>query len=161
MANKSETISATADRELVTSRLLNAPRELVFKVWTDPNHVGLWWGPNGFTNTIHKMDVRPGGEWNFIMHGPDGTDYPNKIVFKKVEKPSLLEFTHGTGIENDPQEFYTVVTFTEEGDKTRVIMTAILPSKEEKDRVVKEIGAIEGGKQTFDRLEQYLLNMNV
>lgn len=77
----------TADREIVISRLIHAPRELVFKVWTDPKHVAHWWGPNGFTNTIHEMDVRPGGVWRFIMHGPDGVDYPNKIVYKEVVKP--------------------------------------------------------------------------
>ena len=72
---------SSARREIITTRVLDAPRELVWKAWTDPKHVAEWWGPNGFTNTIHEMDVRPDGVWRFIMHGPDGVDYKNEIVF--------------------------------------------------------------------------------
>jgi uncharacterized protein YndB with AHSA1/START domain len=64
--------TSSVDREIITSRVYDAPRELVFKAWTDPKHIARWWGPNGFTTTIHEMDVRPGGAWRFIMHGPDG-----------------------------------------------------------------------------------------
>src|SRR6266852_4602923 len=78
------------DREIVITRLLDAPRELAFQAWTEPQHVAHWWGPNGFTNTIHEMDVRPGGVWRFIMHGPDGTDYKNEIVYVEVVKPERL-----------------------------------------------------------------------
>ena len=74
----------TAQRELVITRIFDAPRELVWRAWTDPKHVAQWWGPNGFTNTIHEMDVRPGGVWRFVMHGPDGVDYANKIVFGEI-----------------------------------------------------------------------------
>ena len=77
-----------APDEIVTTRLLNAPRALVFEAWTDPHHVAQWWGPNGFTNTIHEMDVTPGGVWRFVMHGPDGVDYPNRIVYIEVVNPS-------------------------------------------------------------------------
>ena len=76
--------NSTADRELLLTRLLNAPIELVWEVWTDPKHLAQWWGPNGFSNTISQMDVQPGGEWNLVMHGPDGKDYKNKSVFKEV-----------------------------------------------------------------------------
>src|ERR1700733_3959863 len=76
--------SNTADREIRISRLLNAPIELVWEVWTNPEHIKNWWGPNGFTNTIHSMDMKKGGEWNLTMHGPDGTDYKNKTIFKKI-----------------------------------------------------------------------------
>jgi uncharacterized protein YndB with AHSA1/START domain len=69
-----------ADRQIVTTRVLDAPRELVFKMWTDPEHIVQWWGPKGFTTTTYSMDVRPGGVWRFVMHGPDGTDYQNKIT---------------------------------------------------------------------------------
>ena len=77
----------TADREIVSARVFDAPRELVWKAWVDPKHVAQWWGPKGFTNTIHEMDVRPGGVWRFAMHGPDGTDYKNEIVFIEVVRP--------------------------------------------------------------------------
>ena len=71
----------TSNRELVMTRVLDAPRDLVYEAWTNPRHIAQWWGPKGFTNTIHEMEVKVGGVWRFIMHGPDGTDYPNKVVF--------------------------------------------------------------------------------
>src|SRR5882757_8916496 len=86
--------SNTADRELMLSRKLNAPIELVWEVWTKPEHIVNWWGPDGFTNTIHTMDVSPGGEWNLVMHGPDGTDYKNKSIFKEVIKYKKLVYEH-------------------------------------------------------------------
>ena len=86
MAGKNDAAS-TADREIAATRIFDAPRELVWKAWTDPKHVAQWWGPNGFTNTIHEMNVSPGGVWRFMMHGPDGTDYPNRIVFIEVVEP--------------------------------------------------------------------------
>ena len=75
--------NSTKDRELLLTRVLNAPIELVWEVWTNPKHIAQWWGPNGFTNTITTMDMHPGGEWDLVMHGPDGTDYKNKSVFYK------------------------------------------------------------------------------
>src|SRR3954449_1876611 len=103
----------SADREIVAVRVFDAPRELVWKLWTDPHHVAQWWGPNGFTNTIHEMDVRPGGVWRFIMHGPDGVDYPNRIVFIEVVEPERLVYSHG-GDEGDPVQFHVTVTFAEQ-----------------------------------------------
>jgi uncharacterized protein YndB with AHSA1/START domain len=86
--------SAPADREMVITRVINAPRALVFKAWTKPAHIGNWWGPRGFTTTTHSMDVRPGGEWRFVMHGPDGTDYQNRIVDLEVVEPERLVYDH-------------------------------------------------------------------
>lgn len=146
----------TADRELVITRLLNAPRELVFRVWTDPKHVAQWWGPNGFTNTIHEMEVKPGGVWRLTMHGPDGVDYPNKIVFHKVVRPELLVYSHGD--ENDPGQFEVTVNFVEKGEKTELTMRGVFRTKEELDQVVKKYGAREGQTQTMNRLEAYLAN---
>lgn len=143
-------------REFVVSRLLNAPRELVWEVWTSPEHVKHWWGPNGFTNTIHEMEVKPGGVWRFMMHGPDGTDFPNKIVFKEVKKPERLVYTHSSDDENDPTRFQTTVTFEKQGDKTFLTMRALFATAEERDRVVKQAGAEEGGKQTLSRLDAYV-----
>jgi uncharacterized protein YndB with AHSA1/START domain len=76
----SSSATAQARQELILTRILGARRSLVFRAWTDPQHLARWWGPRGFTTTTHSMDVRPGGEWRFVMHGPDGTDYKNKIV---------------------------------------------------------------------------------
>ncbi len=74
----------TKDRELLLTRTLNAPVALVWEVFTNAEHIANWWGPNGFANTITVMDVRPGGQWNLVMHGPDGTDYKNRSIFKEV-----------------------------------------------------------------------------
>ena len=82
----------TAGREIVITRLIAAPPELVFDAWTDPKQIGRWWGPNGFTTTTHSMDVRPGGVWRFVMHGPDGRDYQNKIVYREVKRPERLVY---------------------------------------------------------------------
>jgi uncharacterized protein YndB with AHSA1/START domain len=131
----------------------------VFEVWTNPNHTAQWWGPNGFTNTIHEMDVRPGGVWRFIMHGPDGVDYPNKIVYKEVVKPERLVYSHGGDTENDPGQFQVTVTFDNQGNKSELTMRSLFVSKEERDKVVREYGAIEGGNQTLTRLEEYLAKM--
>src|ERR1700677_3316170 len=94
MNTPQENPESTADREIITTRFFNAPRELVWAAWTDPKHIAQWWGPNGFTTTIQEMDVRPGGDWRLIMHGPDGRDYKNHSVFVEVEKPSRLVFVH-------------------------------------------------------------------
>jgi uncharacterized protein YndB with AHSA1/START domain len=150
----------TTGRELVITRLINAPRELVWEAWTKPEQVKQWWGPDGFTNTIHEMEVKPGGVWRFMMHGPGGMDFPNKIVFEKVETPSLLVYTHSSDDENDPTVFHTTVTFEEKKGRTWLTMRAIFATKVERDRVVKEHGAEEGGKQTINRLEAFLYTIS-
>jgi len=151
-------VANTADREIVITRVLEAPRELVFKVWTDPKHVAQWWGPNGFTNTIREMDVKPGGVWRFIMHGPDGVDYPNKIVYSEVVKPERLVFVHGGDGDGDDVPFHVTVSFTDEGGKTRLTMRSLFESTAECDKV-KKFGAVEGGNQTVNRLVEYLAKM--
>lgn len=148
----------TADREIVITRVLNAPRELVFDAWTDPKHIGQWWGPRGFTTTIHEMDVKPGGVWRFIMHGPDGVDYKNRIVYIEIVKPERLVYTHGADEDADPGQFHVTVTFAEQGGRTKLTMRSLFPSAAERDRVVA-FGAIEGGNQTLDSLEEHLAKM--
>jgi uncharacterized protein YndB with AHSA1/START domain len=144
------------DRQIVTTRVLNAPRDLVFKMWTDPEHIVQWWGPKGFTTTTYSMDVRPGGVWRFVMHGPDGTDYQNQITYLEIVKPERLVYKHGGGEDVEPVNFETTVTFEEQGGKTRLTMRALFPSAEAREHVVKKYGAIEGASQTMDRLEQHL-----
>ncbi len=145
----------TADRELVYTRIYDAPRALVFAVWTDPKHIGQWWGPEGFTTTTHKMDVRPGGEWLFVMHGPDGTDYDNKIVYSEVVKPARLVYMHGEP--GDPDHFEATITFEQLGAaKTKLTMRSVFRSAAFKEKVVREFGAIEGANQTLNRLGRHL-----
>ena len=144
------------DREIVITRLINAPRELVFDAWTDPEQVGQWWGPSGFTTTTHKMEVKPGGVWRFVMHGPDGRDYQNKITYLEIVPPERLVYRHGGDEDLEPMSFQTTVTFAAEGNKTRVTMRSVFPTAEYRDRVVKEHGAIEGGEQHLARLDEHL-----
>jgi len=147
--------AAAPDREIVITRVFDAPRELVFEAWTDPEHIPQWWGPNGFTTTIHEMDVRPGGVWRFVMHGPDGTDYGNKVTFVEVVKPERLVYDHGPGDESDSPQFHVTVTFDDEDGKTRLTLRLIFRSVAERDRAV-EFGALEGGNQTLERLAEHL-----
>ncbi len=145
-----------ADREIATERVVNAPRELVWKVWTDPAHLIHWWGPNGFTHTFQEISVRPGGEWKFIMHGPDGVNYPNYIRFEEIVPHERIVYVHGERA-NEPTHFKTTVTFTAEGTKTRVAMRAVFPTKEARDFVVKQfkadIGALQHLGKMADRVE--------
>jgi uncharacterized protein YndB with AHSA1/START domain len=157
MAAKGSTVPATTDREIVITRVLDAPRELVFKAWTDPQHVVHWWGPKGFTTTIHEMDVRPGGVWRHTMHGPDGTNYPNESVFIEVVKPERIVYSNGGGKKGDPgAQFQATWTFEAQGDKTKLTLRMVFPSAADRDRVVKVYGAIEGANQTLGRLERHL-----
>lgn len=156
MTTRKKIMHDTADREIVITRVLNAPCELVFKVWTEPEHVAQWWGPTGFTNTIQQMDVKAGGTWRFIMHGPDGVDYTNRIVFTEVTEPNRLVYIHGSDEEDDPDRFTVTITFEKQDGKTKLTMYSLFPSVEQRNKVVEEYGAIEGGNQTMDRLEEYL-----
>lgn len=152
MSTKHNNKTNTADREIVTTRLLNAPRELVFKAWTDPGQLVHWWGPKGFTNTFHEFDMRPRGIWRFVMHGPDGVDYQNKSVFVEVVNPERIVFDHVSG----PQ-FQVVATFAEQAGKTRLTFRMRFESAADCDKV--KSFAVEGNEQNFDRLEAQLAKM--
>jgi uncharacterized protein YndB with AHSA1/START domain len=136
------------------TRLLDAPRELVWQCFTDPKHLAHWWGPNGFSITTHSHAARAGGKWDFIMHGPDGTDYDNLVTYSEVTRPERLVYEH-----RDPNgtiHFHATITLTAEGDRTRVVMRSRFPSVAVRDQLVRDVGAAEGGKQTLDRLGAYL-----
>ncbi|GAA4300230.1 SRPBCC family protein [Compostibacter hankyongensis] len=146
--------SSTADRELRISRLLNAPVALVWEVFTDPDHIRNWWGPDGFTNTIFNMEVRPGGEWHFIMHGPDGTDYENKNVFKEVVLHQRIVFEHVSY----PRHI-TTVTFESQDDKTMMHWHMLFDNREEFIEVIRTHGAKEGLSQNVAKLDVYLTHL--
>lgn len=149
--------AATADREIVITRVVAAPRELVWDAMTNPEHVVHWWGPRGFTTTVEKMDVRPGGEWKHVMHGPDGADYPNYSVFQEVVKPERLVFAHGGGKSGSPgAHFVATWTFEAVDDRTRVTIHMLFRTPEDRNIVIREYGAVEGGKQTLQRLDEFL-----
>ena len=151
----------TSDREIIISRVLHAPRELVWQAWTDPQHVVHWWGPRGFTNTTIRHEFRVGGVWEHVMHGPDGANYPNKSTFKEIVPLERITFVHGGGREEGPgATFVATWTFeTVEGSKTRLTGRMVFPTAGARDFVVKEFGAIEGGQQTLERASEYVAGM--
>jgi uncharacterized protein YndB with AHSA1/START domain len=141
--------SSEASREIVSRRVIDAPRERVFKAFSDPTRLARWWGPTGFRNTIHEFDLRPGGAWRLTMHGPDGTDYPNRSVFLDVEEPARIEFEHAA-----PHGFRMTITLDGEGGKTRVGWRMRFESAAERDRIAPV--AVPANEQNFDRLEAEL-----
>lgn len=155
--------SPTADREIVISRVLDAPRALVWQAWTDPQHVVKWWGPRGFSDTTKQHDFRVGGYWEHMMHGPDGTNYPNKAQFKEIVPQERIVFLLGGGKEAGPGVHFTATwTFDTVADgKTRLTGRMVFPTAAMRDLVAKEFGAVEGGKQTLERLSEHLPTMQM
>src|SRR6478735_4555893 len=147
--------SATADREIVISRVIDAPRELVFEVFTEVRHLSRWWGPEGFGTTTRSFEFRVGGEWDFVMHGPDGTAYDEWITWREISPPERIALLHGES-RDDPSAFESVLTFEVEGTATRIQMHTVFPTKELRDEAVEKYHAIEGGRQTLSNLAAYV-----
>lgn len=145
------TPAASEGREIMATRIFDAPRELVFKLWTDPEHIVKWWGPKGFRNTIFEMDVRPGGRWRHVMHGPDGVDYKNESIYREVVEPELLVYEHLSG-----PAFLATVIFDDLGEKTRVSMRMVFESAEVCRKTIEVFHAVEGLDQTLQRLADQL-----
>lgn len=144
------------EKEMIFSREVNAPRELVFDVWTIQEHVEKWWGPDGFATTSKKFELKPGGQWLFTMHGPDGTDYPNKIVFMEIDRPRKLVYRHSDDEGVEPVKFHVEVTFEESAGKTLITMHSVFETAEMLNKVVMDYGAYEGAIQHLARLKDYL-----
>lgn len=155
--NSLKTIESTADRELVITRLFHAPRELVFKVFTDPVHVVRWWGPRGCSTTIREMDVRPGGVWRYVMHGPGGVDWTNRIRYKEVVVPERLVYDHDSDRDDDADGFHVTVTFTTRGEQTEVVMRTVFSTAAMRDQMAQFATA--GANSTFDRLGELLADL--
>src|ERR1700687_2188297 len=119
--------SATADREIVISRIISAPPELVFQVFTEVRHLSQWWGPEGFTTTTRAFEFRVGGEWDFVMHGPDGTDYQSLISWTEITAPEQIALRHGE-YRGDPNAFESFLTFGRDASTTRVEIRNVFPS---------------------------------
>ena len=148
-------------RSIIGTRVLDGPRELVFSVWTDPKHLAQWWGPNGFNTTTHTFDFRPGGIWRFVMHGPDGRDYQNRITFDEIAPPERIVYRHSGGDDVEPVQFTQTVTFEDLGNgQTRLTWHGRFPSAEERARVIREYGADKGLVQTMARLADYVVAMS-
>ena len=157
---KTSKTESQSEREILLTRVVEAPRELVWRIWTEPEHVPLWWGPTGFTTTTQEMEVRAGGRWRFTMHGPDGRDYPNLVVYLEVDPPGRLVYEHVGEEGIEPTCFKTIVTLEELGPaRTRVSLQSIFPSAQARDFVVREYGALEGGKQHLARMAEHAASL--
>jgi uncharacterized protein YndB with AHSA1/START domain len=147
----------TADRQYVFTRVFDAPRSLVFKVWTDPKHVAQWWGPHGFTNPVCELDVRPGGAIRIHMRGPDSTVYPMTGVYREIVEDERLVFTSAAlDAEGKPLfEVLSTVTFAEHGGKTTLTLQArVVKSTAEAAPYLEGMEA--GWTQSLERLAAYV-----
>jgi uncharacterized protein YndB with AHSA1/START domain len=160
MGAKNSIDLGTDPRSIIGSRVFDAPRDLVFSAFTDPKHLAHWWGPNGFTTTTHKFDFRSGGIWRFVMHGPDGRDYQNRITYEEIAPPERIVYRHDGGEDVEPVQFSQTLTFQDlGGGRTRLTWHGRFPTAEERARVIKEYSADEGLSQTMARLVDYVAAM--
>jgi uncharacterized protein YndB with AHSA1/START domain len=150
--------AATTDREIVIARVIGAPRDLVFEAFTEVRHLSRWWGPEGFTTSTRAFEFRVGGEWEFVLHGPDGTDYSEWISWTEITPPERIALVHGES-RDDPNAFEAVITFVPDGEGTRIEMRTLFPTVELRDEAVEKYHAIEGGQQTLSNLAAYLVEI--
>lgn len=154
-----------ADREIVIARVFDAPRELVWRVWTEPEHIAQWWGPRGFTTTVTSTDLRPGGKWRYVMHGPDGNDYPVHGVFREVVPFERIvtsdEFDDGFGEKMGidlPSGVVATAVFEDLGKKTRLVLTITHGTIEDRKKH-EAMGVVGGWNSSFDCMDDYLATL--
>jgi uncharacterized protein YndB with AHSA1/START domain len=152
-AKKSAAPTETADRELTVSRVIDAPRERVWRAFADPAEIVKWWGPDGFTNRTAERSFKSGGEWRHVMIGPDGTEYANLAHYEEVAAPERIVFTNGGGKKGAPGlRMRTTITLKDLGDKTEVTIRHVFDTRRMRDDAVNVYRAAEGGRQTLARL---------
>jgi uncharacterized protein YndB with AHSA1/START domain len=149
----STTFTTPSDREIVMTRDFDAPRELVFQAWTNPEHVPHWFGPRGTTVPLCEIDLRPGGAWRYVLHSPDGSEMGMGGVYQEISPPERLVTTES--FDDYPGESLNRFVLTEEDGKTTLTVTVLYESKEIRDAVI-ESGMQSGAAETFDRLAEYL-----
>jgi len=157
MAEKNSLDLESDPRSIIGSRVFTAPRELVFAAFTDPAHLAQWWGPNGFTLTTHAFDFRVGGVWRFVMHGPDGRDYQNRVTYDEIVTPERIVYHHGGGDDVERVVFSQRLTFEKlDNQHTRLVWHGTFPTAQERARVITEYGADKGLVQTMARLAEHV-----
>lgn len=163
--NKNDSTDAQCNREIVITRIFNAPRKLVFEVWTQPEHVAQWWGPKGFTTRVTEIDLRPGGKWRYVMISPDGKEYPAKGVFREIVPPERIvttdEFDEGFEkvMNTDlPKGIVMTAVFDDLIDKTKLTLRIMHESVEER-RKHEEMGVVAGWNSSLDCMDEYLANL--
>lgn len=144
---------STADRECVHSRLIDTPQERVFRAFAEPHHLARWWGPNGFSSTFEVFEFRPGGTWSFVMHGPDGTNYPNESVFREIVVPERVVFEHLS----EGHHFVMTITFTAQGNQTLVGWRQVFDTADHKQRIAAFVE--QANEQNLDRLAAEVRNV--
>lgn len=145
---------STADRECVHSRLIDAPRARVFRAFSDPRHLARWWGPNGFSSTFAVFDFQPGGIWRFVMHGPDGKNYPNESVFREVVAPERVLLEHLS----EGHHFLLTITFAAQGDKTLVGWRQVFDDAAHREEIAAFVQ--QANEQNLDRLTAEVRNVS-
>jgi uncharacterized protein YndB with AHSA1/START domain len=143
------------DREVVVSRTIEASRDLVFEAFSEVRYLSKWFGPTGFTTTTHAFEFRTGGVWEYTMHGPDGTDYPNHVEYLEISPSERIVMRHGSK-RDDPDAFVSTVTFEERAGDCMVTLRSVFKTKELRDRAVDRYDAIEGAEQTLSRLVAHM-----
>jgi len=138
---------------LITTRDIDAPVDRVWAAWSDPAKIARWWGPAGFHSTVEELDVREGGRFKVVLHGPDGTDYPNLYLFDRVTELRQLVYTNVGSEQFGLAPFQSVVDMERMGNGTRIVLKARFSSEEDKRKHVEEFHAIEGSRQLLERLE--------
>jgi uncharacterized protein YndB with AHSA1/START domain len=148
------TFTTPSDREIVATRVVDAPRKLVWEAWTNPEHVPHWMlGPEGWTMPVCEIDLRPGGEWDFVWRQPDGTEMEMRGAYREIVPPERLVQTESWG--GDWPETLNTLVLTEKGGKTTMRCTVLYPSKEARERALGT-GMTEGWSASYDRLDEYL-----
>ena len=150
--------SATDDREIVITRMIDAPRELVFDAFSEVRHLSRWWGPDGFSTTTRSFEFHVGGVWDFEMHGPDGVDHQEWITWTEITPPERISLLHGS-FRDDPDAFESYMTFESVDSGTRLVMRAVFPTSEIRDMLVANYHVIEGGQQTLSHLDAYVTEL--
>ncbi len=148
------------ERELVLTRVLDAPRELVFSAWINPEHLTAWFCPEGYTSETHEVDIRVGGRWRFTYVSPDGIRYENRVVFLNIDPLNSIEFDHGPDEDDSATRFRVLITFDEQSNgKTVLSLRQLHPTKAQRDGGLG-FGAVEIGNGTLNNLEKYLTTIS-
>jgi uncharacterized protein YndB with AHSA1/START domain len=150
------------ERTIVSTRVFHAPRRMVYRAFADPKHVVHWWGPHGFTTTVLEMDLRTGGKWRIVMHGPDGANYPNEMTFTAVVPNERIELDLVGGREGaEPVHIHKTITWQDEDGGTRLTVRNQFGSRALRDENVRTYGSVQGSRDLFERLRAFLASKGV
>lgn len=152
VTNPSVNHVTAGENELVATRVIDAPREQVFQAWIDPELLAQWWGPRGFTNTFSIFEPRPGGTWEFVMHGPNGVDYPNKNAFAEIVSPERIVILH-----QHAPVFRLTAVFEDLDGKTGVIFRQQFENASVFEQVKGYAG--KGNDENLDKLTEVVMKL--